>query len=270
MVIVIDVGNSRIKLGLFDNTPAPKQRLPDCLRSTAVDVDAALPWDELGGWVDAATQSVEKVFLGGVNPRGRDKVIDSWPISGWPHPIIIDNPFMLPIEIRTGSPRSVGVDRLLNAIAGNVIRPPDRAMIIIDSGTATTVDVVSADGAFIGGAILPGFQIGSQALHQYTALLPLIANQELAERLPDPLGKNTRDALKSGLFWGQLGAVKELVAKLSEQLPPEPMVLVSGGAGRLLAPELSRNVLHKPFLALQGLVLVGHHLDRETNGSREL
>jgi type III pantothenate kinase len=148
----------------------------------------------------------------------------------------------------------------LNAVAGNVIRPPGKAMIIVDSGTATTVDVVSAQGVFEGGAILPGFQLCARALHQYTALLPHIANEELAASTPDPLGKNTRDAIRSGLFWGQLGAVRELVGHLGEPFGEAPITVVTGGAGRLLVPQLPPVVLHRPFLALQGLVIVGQAL----------
>lgn len=222
----------------------------------AVEVDAAVPWDELARWSDRLNGTVVSVILGGVNPRGQDKVLDGWPATGWPKPVVIDSPFELPIELHVDSPRTVGVDRLLNAVAANVIRPPECPLIIIDSGTATTVDVISTTGAFEGGAILPGFQLCSRALHQYTALLPRISNAELAGQPPDPLGKNTRDALRSGLFWGQLGAVRELTGHLREKLPQEAMTVITGGAGRLIVPHVARAV-HQPYLALQGLVIVG-------------
>jgi type III pantothenate kinase len=225
----------------------------------AVELDEDIPWTALSQWTKQATGVVSLVVLGGVNPRGRDKVLDGWPATCWPTPVVLDNPFVLPLEIRVDSPRAVGIDRLLNAIAANVIRPSGKAMIIVDSGTATTVDVVAADGAFEGGAILPGFQLCSRALHQYTALLPRIANDELAGPPPLPLGKNTRDAIRSGLFWGQLGAVKELVCHLRQQLPDEPMTVVTGGAGRLLAPQLPK-AIHEPYMALQGLAIVGQRL----------
>ncbi len=267
-MIAIDVGNSRIKLGLFANSAdaGANGKLPECIRSIAIELDEAVPWDELSTWGDHAPDAITSVILGGVNPRGCDKILDGWRGNGWPYPILIDNNFSLPIENRTDSPRTVGVDRLLNAVAGNVIRPPGTPMIIIDSGTATTVDLVSADGAFEGGAILPGFQIGSRALHQYTALLPRILNEELAGISPDALGKNTRDAIRSGLFWGQLGAVNELVRHLQEILPQKPLTVVTGGAGRLLVPQME-DVIHEPYLALQGLVIVGHHLSANLNNS---
>jgi type III pantothenate kinase len=259
LLVAIDVGNSRIKLGLFEKNGRARseRRLPEYLRSMAVEVDAAVPWHELARWTKKIDGEVVAVILGGVNPRGRDKVLDGWPATGWPNPQVIDNPFVLPIELHVDSPRTVGVDRLLNAVAANVIRPPESPMIIVDSGTATTVDVISTTGAFEGGAILPGFQLCSQALHQYTALLPRISNDEIVGEPPAALGKNTRDALRSGLFWGQLGAIRELIQHLRETLPAEATIVVTGGAGRLIAPQLP-GALHHPYLALQGLVIVGN------------
>jgi len=256
--VAIDVGNSRIKLGLFNRNGEVEAgtKLPEYLQSMAVDLDASVPWDELARWSDNADGVVVSVILGGVNPRGRDKVLDGWPNSGWPQPVVIDNPFVLPIELRVDSPRTVGGDRLLNGVAANIIRPPDSPLIIIDSGTATTVDVISADGAFEGGAILPGFQLCSRALHQYTALLPQISNDELSGEPPQPLGKDTRGALRSGLFWGQLGAVREITRHLRENLPSDAATVVTGGAGRLIAPHIT-GAMHHPYLALQGLVIVG-------------
>jgi type III pantothenate kinase len=183
-------------------------------------------------------------------------------VTCWPNPVVVDNPFDLPLTLNVDSIRAVGVDRLFNAIAANVIRAPGQAVIIVDSGTATTVDVVSSEGVFEGGAILPGFQLCARALHQYTALLPHIPNSELDVSTPEPLGKNTRDAIRSGLFWGQLGAVKELLRHLYKQLPDGALTLVTGGAGRLLAPQMSPDVLHEPFLTLQGLVMVGQQLPK--------
>jgi len=259
-MVAIDVGNSRIKLGLFHRNGYKNggHRLPEYLRSMAVEVDETVPWAELAKWTTEEQGEVAAVILGGVNPRGRDKVLDGWPATGWPSPVVIDNPFILPIKMNVDSPRTVGVDRLLNAVAGNVIRPADKPMIIVDSGTATTVDVISSTGAFEGGAILPGFQLCSRALHQYTAFLPRISNDEIAGDPPAPLGKSTRDALRSGLFWGQLGAVRELTRHLSEALSQEPTIVVTGGAGRLIQPQLAGS-LHKPFMALQGLVIVGNN-----------
>lgn len=263
LLIAIDVGNSRIKLGLFEKAcDADGPQLPTYVRSMAVEIDEEVPWKELAQWAYQIHSGISTVVLGGVNPRGRDKVLDGWPVTCWPDPVVVENPFNLPLTVNVDSVRAVGVDRLFNAIAANVIRAPDQAVIIVDSGTATTVDVVSPEGVFEGGAILPGFQLCARALHQYTALLPHIPNSELAVSTPAPLGKNTRDALRSGLFWGQLGAVKELVGHLHKELPDGVLTLVTGGAGRLLVPQMPSDVLHEPFLTLQGLVIVGQQLPK--------
>ena len=263
LLIAIDVGNSRIKLGLFEKPcDAGGPQLPTYLRSMAVEIDEEVPWEELAQWAYQIHSGIDIVVLGGVNPRGRDKVLDGWPATCWPAPVVVDNPFDLPLTVNVDSIRAVGVDRLFNAIAANVIRAPGQAVIVVDSGTATTVDVVSPEGVFEGGAILPGFQLCARALHQYTALLPHIPNSELDGATPAALGKNTRDAIRSGLFWGQLGAVKELLGHLRKQLPDGALTLVTGGAGRLLAPQLLPIVLHEPFLTLQGLVIVGQQLSK--------
>ena len=265
-LIAIDVGNSHIKIGLFNGDDAMGAKtLPKCLQSTATELDAPIPWRDLAEWTNNGGPHIESVILGGVNPRGRDKILDGWPATGWPDPFVIDNPFILPLKISIDSPRTVGVDRLLNAIAGNVIRPEATAMIIIDSGTATTVDVVSNGGSFEGGAILPGFQLSAQALHQYTAFLPHIKNRELAKNPVPVIGKNTREALRSGLFWCQFGGIQELVRRYHEELADDPIVVVTGGAGRLLVPRMPPTVIHEPFLTLQGLVVVARHLKKDTN-----
>ncbi len=269
-LVTIDVGNSRVKLGLFQKNSEfkPGGHLPRYLHSIAINLDEPVPWDDLAAWTGNQPELVHAVILGGANPRGRDKLLDSWPATGWPQPVIIDNPFILPIEINIRSKRTVGVDRLLNAIAGNIIRPAGRSMIIIDSGTATTIDVVSSSGAFEGGAILPGFQLGAMALHQYTALLPHISNEEMVSRLPDSVGKNTRDALRSGLFWGQFGGIKEIVRLHQASLADEPLLVVTGGAGRLIAPRLP-DAVHEPYLALQGLVIVGQQLADQRGADKD-
>ena len=112
--------------------------------------------------------------------------------------------------------------------------------------------MVSADGAFEGGAILPGLALSAKALHEYTALLPLVSVMELGQATPEPLGRNTRAAIRSGLFWGQLGAVKELIER---QIGSDADIFVTGGGGALLAEHLP-SARFEPHLPLQGLVLI--------------
>jgi type III pantothenate kinase len=269
-ILAIDVGNSRIKFGLFaDAAAASSGALPGCRGSKVVPIDAPIPWHELRTWAAAGGNASIQGAIAGANPGGVQKLLDGWP-ADWPRPTVIDRPDSLPIRLEVDAPERVGIDRVLNAVAANVLRPAGRPAIIVDSGTATTVDYVTAAGAFAGGAILPGFDLCARALHHYTALLPLLSIEELANEPHDPLGTDTRAALRSGLFWGQLGAVNELVRRLCALEPSEaggtaetdvrngsqePLLLLTGGGAALLAPYLPAARWERQ-LSLQGVALV--------------
>jgi type III pantothenate kinase len=214
----------------------------------------ALPWELLAQWQSSAEDWLPAVIAGS-NPRDVERLRTEWPSWLGAAPHIVANTDEFPLPIRVEEPRRVGIDRLLNAVAVNELRNARRPAVIVDSGTATTVDVVSSDGAFAGGAILPGLALSAKALHEYTALLPLVSVLELGQATPEPSGRNTREAIRSGLFWGQLGAVKELIER---QAGAESEVFVTGGGGALLAAHLPR-ARFEPHLPLQGLVLVAEH-----------
>src|SRR5262249_49663366 len=151
------------------------------------------------------------------NPAGIERLLSHWPVPVWAAATLIERAADLPLVVNLDHPDRVGIDRLLDAVAANVLRAPEQAAIVIDSGTATTVDLVSAAGAFEGGATLPGLELGARALHQYTALLPLIDVPKMLEQpRVAPLGKDTPRAMESGLWHGQVGAIRELTARLAE------------------------------------------------------
>ena len=262
MLIAVDIGNSRMKFGLFErHSPqgASIPELPVCLRSLAIRLEQPLPWDELTRWAAAAPVAISQVIVAAVNPRGVEALLAGWPQTGWPEPRLLRRPEELPLKIDVAAPERVGIDRLLNAVAGNILRPPGQALVIIDSGTATTVDYVSDSGVFEGGAILPGFELSARALHAYTALLPLISTEDLAMNPPPALGNSTRAALQSGIFWGQIGAIKEIASRLSAGAGGDPLILLTGGAAPLLEPHLTPPPRHEPRLALQGLALAAKY-----------
>ncbi len=266
LLIAVDVGNSRTKCALFDcSEESAANRLPRPLNSAAVPLDDEIPWSEIHGWIDPAEDQRVTGVIAGANPAGVENVLRSWPSADWPRPSIVSDPSSLPVEVGLAAPQKVGIDRLLVAVAANVIRASESAVIIIDAGTATTVDFVSADGLFQGGAILPGLELAARALHRYTALLPLISVEELTGEAPDSLGRNTRDALRSGLFYGQLAAVKEFIAqftRLSRGPGENPSIFLTGGGACVLAPHLPE-AHHEPHLALQGLALVAEQGKRK-------
>lgn len=250
--LAIDVGNTRVKLGLFGYPESRRHgELPACAERTTRLSHEPMPWELLARWMSERSDWRLPVIAGS-SPQGVERLIAAWPSTLGPPPRTVANTEHFPLAIRVDEPRRVGIDRLLNAVAVNELRRSDCSAVIVDSGTATTVDVVSADGAFEGGAILPGLALSAKALHEYTALLPLVSVPELGEKPPEPLGRNTRAAIRSGLFWGQLGAVKELIAR---QAPADVDIFVTGGGGALLASHLP-NARFEPHLPLQGLVLI--------------
>jgi type III pantothenate kinase len=184
------------------------------------------------------------------------RLLADWNKSGWPAPRIIDRAAELPLQTDVENPDHVGIDRLLDAVAANLLRRGNQPAVIIDSGTATTVNAVSAEGVFLGGAILPGLALQARSLHQYTALLPLIDVRSLADDPVDAVGRNTYDAISSGLWFGQIGAIRELTGQIVKVGEEPHLLLVTGGMGRWLAPALGNGFRFEPHLALRGLAFV--------------
>jgi len=263
-LLAIDAGNSRIKFGLFEAAPAvPGQALwPECVEFLAFPHTDPLPRRELLRWFD---RGVAGVVISGSNPPVVDRLICNWDLGG--HiPLAVRDYTSIPVRIDVDFPGKVGLDRLLNAVAVNALRPAGRSAIIIDSGTATTVDYVSDAGDFCGGAILPGMELSAKALHHYTALLPLLPVQDLSE-MPVAPGRNTRDAIRNGLFWGQVGAIRELIRQIAlhrghdlpdfagtHESPTVPWLMLTGGGGPVLQSQFP-TARRLASLGMHGLVL---------------
>jgi type III pantothenate kinase len=253
LTLAVDVGNSRIKFGVFarPDLTTEKHTLPEGLMSLAVSAAEPIDWRAVVEHFEPWVGNVDQAVIAGANPAGVQKVLDGWPNDLGPEPAVIESPAKLPLAVRVEHPEKVGIDRLLNAVAVNVLhRGP---AIIVDSGTATTVDFISADGAFEGGAILSGLALGALALHRYTALLPLVDVLEFREKPPPTIGRNTIDAMKSGLWFGQVGAIKEIVSRYGSLTQQPAELFLTGGFGQWLAPELSLPNRYEPDLALRGL-----------------
>ena len=199
----------------------------------------------------------------------------TWLAGGLTAPLVIRDRSAIPLSVDVDSPETVGLDRLLNAVAANALRPVSRASIVVDSGTATTLNFVSQDGVFCGGAILPGLEMSAKALHYYTAVLPLLPVQDLGGETPIAPGRNTREAIRNGLFWGQIGAIRELVLQICRQQglrdpdfsgdsDPEdsPWMILTGGGGPVLSSQFT-GFLALPSLGMHGLVLTAWKTGRE-------
>jgi type III pantothenate kinase len=162
----------------------------------------------------------------------------------------------LGVTVRLKNPREVGADRLINAVAGLVTYKPP--LLIVDFGTATTLDVVDADGAYCGGAIAPGADMSLQTLHMAAAQLPRVA----IARPRHVIGGDTIEAIQSGVFWGYVGLIEGLIERMRAEVDGKLTVIATGGLSALFR-DASPALQHiDPDLTLRGLQLI-HQRNRK-------
>jgi type III pantothenate kinase len=163
-------------------------------------------------------------------------------------PLVIGENAKLGIEVRIAKPSEAGADRLVNAIGAHLVYPGD--LLLIDSGTATTFDIVAADGAFEGGLIAPGINLSLQALHEAAAKLPRIAIQR-PERV---IGKDTVAAMQSGVFWGYIALIEGLTARIKAEWGAPMTVVGTGGVASLFEGATTSIDRFDPDLTIRGLL----------------
>ncbi|MDX1947519.1 MAG: type III pantothenate kinase [Pirellulaceae bacterium] len=255
-LIAVDIGNSATKVGWFGPESAaanqPSTSLPQPLLVRDFPTGQVPPAELLAELPVAAV----RWRVASVNREG-ERQLAEWVQARRPDDDYRRLTFRdLPLTVAVDFPDRVGVDRLAAAVGANVLREPARAAIVIGAGTAVTVDLVTADGAFAGGTILAGFRMQAEALFGRADLLPLalLAPQD---EPPPVLGKNTEAAIRSGLFWGAVGAVREIATRLSAGLDPSPQIFVTGGDLTRLAPLVGEHTRYVPNLVLAGVALAG-------------
>ena len=170
-------------------------------------------------------------------------------------PLIVGENAKLGIEVRITKPTEAGADRLVNAIGAHLTYPGD--LLLIDSGTATTFDVVAADGAFEGGLIAPGINLSLHALHEAAAKLPRIAIQK-PERV---IGKDTVQAMQSGVFWGYIALIEGLVDRIKAEWGAPMTVIGTGGVASLFEGATTSIDRFDPDLTIRGLLEIWRRND---------
>jgi len=260
-LLAIDVGSSRVKLGLFASPGEWDDRqLPQPQATLAVlhrGVDRKQWSAELKQWLEQPSlASSPACCLASVHPKAAKEVaavLAENEISEV-HVLSQDE---VPIAVEVKNPQQVGIDRLLNALAANRLRKANQPAIVVDVGSASTVDLVGPDGAFQGGAILPGIGMSAAALHAGTASLPLLSAEILADQ-PAVIGKTTQEAIAAGVYWGAVGAIGELIDRLGLACAVPPMVLLTGEDAKRIVVELqreNRRVQHVPNMVLSGVCI---------------
>lgn len=163
-------------------------------------------------------------------------------------PLIVGENAELGLQVRIDKPSEAGADRLVNAIgAYSAYGGP---LIVVDSGTATTFDVIGADGAFEGGVIAPGINLSMQALHDAAAKLPRIAIQRPAKLI----GKGTVEAMQSGVFWGYISLIEGLLARIKAEYGAPLRVIATGGVASLFEGATEAIDVFDSDITLKGLL----------------
>ncbi len=171
-------------------------------------------------------------------------------------PLVVDAGVRTGVRIRYDNPREVGADRVVDAAAVKALYGVPAC--VVDFGTATTFDAVSAEGDYLGGAIAPGIGIAAEALFARTAKLPRV---DIA-RPPSVIGRNTVQSIQSGLLFGYVSLVEGMVARFRAELGPEMRVVATGGLAELIARETTVIDIVDPWLTLHGLRII-YELNRE-------
>ena len=246
MLLTVDVGNTNTVLGLFDGD--------HLYESYRIKTDPRVTADELALMFRGLLsdhQVPHGVSVCSTVPAVLDQLTAMFDryFSGVPT-IVVGPGVKTGVPILTDNPREVGPDRIVNTLAAHTLY--GGPAVVVDFGTSTNFDVVSARGEFLGGALAPGVEISVDALAARAARLFKV---ELVEPR-SVIGKNTGEALQSGLLYGFAGQVDGLVRRISDELDEQPVVLATGGLSHLMYRVCATLDHHEPDLTLIGLRLV--------------
>jgi type III pantothenate kinase len=249
MLLVIDVGNSNTVLGVYEG-----EKL---LHHWRVWTDREKTSDEYGillrNLYDAShfsSRHVKAIIISSVVPPLTPTIVDLCGRYFGITPMVVGPGIKTGISIKMDNPKEVGADRIVNAVAA--YSKHRKACIVVDFGTATTFDYVSAKGDYMGGVIAPGVNISAEALFRQASKLPRI---EIAKP-PTVIGKNTVAAMQSGIFYGYVEMVDGILERIRKELRIDPFVIATGGLARTIAAESSKIHEIDENLTLEGLRII--------------
>ena len=251
MILTLDIGNTNIKTALFDGTEMVKYwRLSTNITNTSDEYGITIM--NLFRHEGVEAKDVEGIIMSSVVPTINFTIEHMCQNYFGMAPTFIAPGVKTGINIRYENPRELGSDRIANAVAAYDEYGGEKPVIYIDFGTATTFGVVDEHGAFLGGAIFPGIKLASEALVSGTAKLPRFA---LAQ--PEHvIGRTTLTNLQSGMFYGYVGMVTNLVQQMKKELGKDAVVVATGGMAVLIAEEAKVIDHLDGLLTLKGLRLI--------------
>lgn len=251
-LLALSVGNTRTHIGVFQDGKLLEARAVACNDKAALAHTLATCHSPIADAPDAC------VLMASVNPHGAQSLIEA-AAGVINQPILrVEKDIDIPIGRQLDRESIVGEDRLLCAAAAyDTLK---QACVVVDAGTAITVDLIDGQGTFHGGAIGPGANMMLQSLHQHTAQLPEVTFAKPEE----PIGHNTAQAMRTAVFHGLRGMVRELTEKYAEHIGSYPIVIATGGDAPILFEDHDLIDRVVPDLALLGLrVTLQAHLNEE-------
>jgi type III pantothenate kinase len=254
VLLAVDVGNTNIVFGVFDG--------PDLLRQWRTGTRSNATVDEMGmlanyifSGMKVSPEKITKIVVSSVVPAV-DPLLEGFSMNFFKKkPLWIRPEAFKGMPIRYAAPNQVGVDRVVNAFAG--FNRYKTSLIVIDLGTATTLDAVSRSGEYLGGAICPGIRTAMEALYINAPRLPRIQLEGVPEKA---IGTDSVGSLQSGILFGYAGLVDGMVQRIQAEMEGQPKVIATGGLSRIME-KISRTIESvEPDLTLQGIRLIAEHL----------
>jgi type III pantothenate kinase len=249
MLLTIDIGNTNLTLGLYDG----EERGPNWRLAT----DHARMPDEYGlqflGLLEHAKcgpDCLTCIVLASVVPQLTQRVVQACSEYLKIKPLVVDTGVKTGVRILYEDPKAVGADRVADAVA--VMKLYGGPACVIDFGTATTFNAVTAEGDYLGGAITAGVNLAAEALYTRAAKLPRMDLQ----RPPSVIGRNTVHAMQSGLLFGYVSMVEGMVARFRSELGSDMKVVATGGLAEVVAKETDVIDVIAPWLTLDGLRMI--------------
>lgn len=249
MIFVVDVGNTNIVLGIYEQK--------NLLHHWRISTNRAATSDEYGmkmfnlfTHAGISLDQIEGIIISSVVPPLMFVLESMCKKYFKKEPLVVGPGIKTGLNIRYENPREVGADRIVNAVAG--IELYGAPLIIVDFGTATTFCYIDERGQYMGGAIAPGIGISTDALYQRAAKLPRI---ELVKP-KSTVGRNTISSMQAGIIYGFAGQVDGIVERISEEFGTKPKVIATGGLAELIYGESKTIHIVNPLLTLQGLQMI--------------
>lgn len=249
MLLAIDIGNTNIVLGVFDNDNLVENWRVGTNAQITPD-EYAMTFKDLFNFSGMEFRQITGVIISTVVPPLLPVMVEMSRKYFRIEPMVVTHQIKTGIKIHYDNPKEVGADRIVNAAAAYQIY--GGPVIIVDFGTATTFCAVTKDGEYLGGAITPGVKISAEALFQRASKLPRV---ELTKP-PKVIGTDTISAMQAGIIYGYAGLVDGIVERMKKELSTQARVVATGGLAELVSSEAKSIQEIKPHLTLEGLRLL--------------